>query len=421
MVKDSIVEIEKLSPRGVLILDAAQKLFYDLGFDETSLAMIINETGGSRRSIYNEFGNKHGLLMAVIQRQVKTQSEILTSINRDLDAKEALNQVCFKFVVESKINGCKVVMQINHPGRQVFSKMGGKVLSASDVALDMGKHSHLFGQPKAMNEAQIQDVIKRFVQTAQRAEEAGFDGVQIHAAHGYLLAQFLSPLTNKRNDNWGGSIENRARLLLTITREIKQACGAGFSVSVKLNSADFQRGGFEPADAQDVVDMLGELNIDFVELSGGSYEAPAMQGNTADTRTLAREAYFLEFAQAISAHSSVPIMTTGGITRLPVAQKVVDSGVALVGMATALAFTPDLPNQWQHHHAVTSASPKVTWKDKTLSGLATMALVKRQIRRVGEGKNPKGKLSPVISLILDQIRAAKLTKRYRKRFRNELS
>jgi len=99
MVKDSIVEIEKLSPRGVLILDAAQKLFYDLGFDETSLAMIINETGGSRRSIYNEFGNKHGLLMAVIQRQVKTQSEILTSINRDLDAKEALNQVCFKFVV----------------------------------------------------------------------------------------------------------------------------------------------------------------------------------------------------------------------------------------------------------------------------------------------------------------------------------
>ncbi|WP_033094841.1 TetR/AcrR family transcriptional regulator [Colwellia psychrerythraea] len=99
MVKDSIVEIKKLSPRGVLILDAAQHLFYNLGFDETSLAMIINEAGGSRRSIYHEFGNKRGLLMAVIQRQVKTQSEILTSINRELDAKEALNQVCFKFVV----------------------------------------------------------------------------------------------------------------------------------------------------------------------------------------------------------------------------------------------------------------------------------------------------------------------------------
>jgi len=99
MVKDSSIDITKLSPRGLLILDAAQNLFYNLGFDETSLAMIINEAGGSRRSIYNEFGNKQGLLMAVIQRQVKAQSEILTSINRDLEAKEALNQVCFKFVV----------------------------------------------------------------------------------------------------------------------------------------------------------------------------------------------------------------------------------------------------------------------------------------------------------------------------------
>ncbi len=98
MVKDSTLDITQLSPRGLLILDAAQNLFYHQGFDETSLAMIINEAGGSRRAIYNEFGNKQGLLMAVIQRQVKVQSEILTSINRDLEAKEALNQVCFKFV-----------------------------------------------------------------------------------------------------------------------------------------------------------------------------------------------------------------------------------------------------------------------------------------------------------------------------------
>ncbi|PKG82407.1 TetR/AcrR family transcriptional regulator [Colwellia sp. 75C3] len=98
MVKDSTLELTKLSPRGLLILDAAQDLFYSQGFDETSLAMIINEAGGSRRSIYNEFSNKRGLLMAVVQRQVKVQSEILTSINRELDAKQALNQVCFKFV-----------------------------------------------------------------------------------------------------------------------------------------------------------------------------------------------------------------------------------------------------------------------------------------------------------------------------------
>ena len=98
MVKSSTLDVTKLSARGLLILDAAQQLFYHKGFDETSLEMIINEAGGSRRSIYNEFGNKRGLLMAVIQRQVKVQSDILTSINRDLLVKEALNQVCFKFV-----------------------------------------------------------------------------------------------------------------------------------------------------------------------------------------------------------------------------------------------------------------------------------------------------------------------------------
>ncbi|GAA58690.1 hypothetical protein P20652_0547 [Pseudoalteromonas sp. BSi20652] len=268
----------------------------------------------------------------------------------------------------SKQNNCKVVMQINHPGRQVFKKMGGKVLSASSVALNMGKHSHLFSIPKAMTHTDIDDVITRFTQTALQAEKAGFNGVQIHAAHGYLLAQFLSPLTNKRDDKWGGNLQNRARLLLEITRSIKALCSSSFSVSVKLNSADFQRGGFEPSDAQVVVDLLNELNVDFVELSGGSYEAPAMQGKTGDERTLAREAYFLEFAKVISQRTSMPIMTTGGISRLSIANNVIESGVALVGVATALAYQPNLPNKWQNEPLQLAALPRVTWKDKTLAG-----------------------------------------------------
>ena len=316
----------------------------------------------------------------------------------------------------SKQNNCKVVMQINHPGRQVFKKMGGKALSASSVALNMGKHSHLFGVPKAMTQSEIDDVITRFTQTAQQAEKAGFNGVQIHAAHGYLLAQFLSPLTNKRDDKWGGSLQNRARLLLEITRSIKEVCSPTFSVSVKLNSADFQRGGFEPSDAQVVVDLLNELNVDFVELSGGSYEAPAMQGKTGDERTLAREAYFLEFAKVISQRSSIPIMTTGGISRLSIANNVIESGVALVGIATALAYQPNLVNKWQNEPLQLAVLPNVTWRDKTLAGLAIMALVKRQIRRVGEGKSVKTNASPLFTLITDQLRSLKLTKRYRKRF-----
>ncbi|MBG9992326.1 MULTISPECIES: NADH:flavin oxidoreductase/NADH oxidase family protein [unclassified Pseudoalteromonas] len=321
----------------------------------------------------------------------------------------------------SKQNNCKVVMQINHPGRQVFKKMGGKALSASSVALNMGKHSHLFGVPKAMTQTDIDDVITRFTQTALQAEKAGFNGVQIHAAHGYLLAQFLSPLTNKRNDKWGGSLQNRARLLLEITRSIKAVCSPTLSVSVKLNSADFQRGGFEPSDAQVVVDLLNELNVDFVELSGGSYEAPAMQGKTGDERTLAREAYFLEFAKAISHRSSIPIMTTGGISRLSIANNVIESGVALVGIATALAYQPNLVNKWQNEPLQLAVLPSVTWQDKTLAGLATMALVKRQIRRVGQGKPVKTNASPIFTLISDQLRSVKLTKRYRNRFASEIN
>ena len=321
----------------------------------------------------------------------------------------------------SKQNNCKVVMQINHPGRQVFKKMGGKALSASSIALNMGKHSHLFGVPKAMTQTDIDDVITRFTQTALQAEKAGFNGVQIHAAHGYLLAQFLSPLTNKRDDKWGGSLQNRVRLLLEITRSIKAVCSPTFSVSVKLNSADFQRGGFEPSDAQVVVDLLNELNVDFVELSGGSYEAPAMQGKTSDERTLAREAYFLEFAKVISQRSSIPIMTTGGISRLSIANNVIESGVALVGIATALAYQPNLVNKWQNEPPQLAVLPSVTWQDKTLAGLATMALVKRQIRRIGKGKPVKINASPIFTLISDQLRSVKLTKRYRKRFANELN
>jgi 2,4-dienoyl-CoA reductase-like NADH-dependent reductase (Old Yellow Enzyme family) len=321
----------------------------------------------------------------------------------------------------SKTNDTKIWMQINHPGRQVFKKMGGKVLSPSDVALNMGKHSSLFSPPKSMDESEIQDVIQRFTTTAARAEQAGFDGVEIHAAHGYLLAQFLSPLTNKRNDQWGGSLENRARLLIDVIKSVKEACGDSFAIAVKLNSADFQRGGFDIEDAEQVVIMLGELNIDLVELSGGSYEAPAMQGRSADGRTLAREAYFLEFASKIAKHVSLPIMTTGGVSRYDVAKNVVDSGVELVGMASSLAFTPDLPHQWQNDSAVLGHIPVVNWKDKTLSGLATMAMVKQQLRRIGAGKLPKLSTSPIWALITDQVRGVKLTKRYKQQHKHEIA
>ncbi|MFT5278154.1 MAG: 2,4-dienoyl-CoA reductase-like NADH-dependent reductase (Old Yellow Enzyme family) [Glaciecola sp.] len=316
----------------------------------------------------------------------------------------------------AKQNNTTVIMQINHPGRQVFKKMGGKVLSPSNIALNLGKHSGLFTQPKAMTDDEIKDVIKRFTTTAKRAQEAGFDGVEVHAAHGYLISQFLSPLTNTRTDEWGGSSASRAKILYQVLAEVKKACGDDFILSVKLNSADFQRGGFDVEDAIEVVKKLNELHLDFIELSGGSYEAPAMQGNSGDDRTLAREAYFLSFAKQIAEHSDIPVMTTGGIKRLTVANEVLDSNMELVGMASALAYNPALINQWVVDQETLGFIPATTWKDKTLSGLANMALVKRQLRRIGGGKLPKMNSSALLTLILDQVRAAKLTKRYRKQY-----
>lgn len=308
----------------------------------------------------------------------------------------------------------RVWMQINHPGRQVFKAMKGKVLAPSKVPLNMGKHSHLFGDPKAMNEAEILDVIERFTDTAKQAQKAGFHGVEVHAAHGYLLSQFLSPLTNKRTDKWGGSLENRSRLLITIVKNIREACGTSFDLSVKLNSADFQRGGFDIEDAKTVVSFLTPYHIDLIELSGGSYEAPAMQGRSADQRTLAREAYFLEFASYIAEHSQIPIMTTGGIKKLSVVEKVLSNNIALVGMATALAYAPTLPNIWHEDPTKIGFIPNLVWQNKVLRGLAVMALVKRQLKRIGQGKMPKEKSSAIVSLIIDQWRKSALTRRYLK-------
>ncbi len=299
--------------------------------------------------------------------------------------------------------GSAVWMQISHPGRQVQANMPGVAWGPSDVAVELGRHSKRFGMPVAMTAEQIADTITRFVTTARRAEQAGFDGVEVHAAHGYLLSQFLSPLVNTRTDEWGGSLENRARLLLEIVRAIRAEVAPGFSVAVKLNSADFQRGGFDADDARKVIDMLAPLGVDLVELSGGSYESPAMTGRPTDDRTAAREAYFLELAAELAVSSPIPLMLTGGITRHQTAERVLASGVAVVGMATALAETPDLPARWRQGREATGRLKPVTWSDKPLASIASMAMVRYQMRRLGAGKKPALGVGPAFALVADQL------------------
>lgn len=319
----------------------------------------------------------------------------------------------------AKSGGAKVWMQINHPGRQVKAAMPGVAWGPSAVKVRAGKASRMLAEPTAMTEVQIAETIERFAVTARRAEEAGFDGVEIHAAHGYLLSQFLSPLANQRGDRWGGPLENRARLLLDIVRAVRAAVRPGFTVAVKLNSADFQRGGFDADDARRVIDMLAPLGVDLVELSGGSYESPAMSGRAvesdraADAHTLAREAYFLELARDLAATSPLPLMLTGGITRRPVAEEVVASGVDVVGMGTALAVDPELPHKWRTSNEAKVTLAPVKIEDKSIASAAAMSRVRYQLRRLGRGVGTRPGINPKLALGIDQLREHRALRRYR--------
>ena len=365
--------------------------------------------GESLFSLYRYWA--HGDLGMVITGNVMVDKEAMTGPGGVVLEKDTSLAPFERWAKIIKSNGALAVMQINHPGRQVFKAMQGKAIAPSAIPLDMGKHSKLFAEPREMTCQDIHDVCKRFVETAKQAEKAGFDGVEVHAAHGYLLTQFLSPLTNQRQDEWGGSIINRARLLINIVSQIRAVCAKDFIVMVKLNSADFQKNGFSFDDASEVVNRLEALGVDVVELSGGSYEAPAMQGQTKDNTTLAREAYFLEFAKTLESQTQIPLMTTGGIKRAEIAERVIQEGCELVGLASALAITPNLAKKWQQEWTYSGVIPHCTWKDKSLASLANMAIVRRQLRRLGNDLTTLRSPSPLWSLVLDLVHRKKMTKR----------
>ncbi len=313
----------------------------------------------------------------------------------------------------ARAKGVHFWVQLSHPGRQTMANLGQQALAPSAIALDLGGFSKMFAKPTAMTEDNIQEVIKRFATSARLAEKAGFTGVQIHGAHGYLLSQFLSPLSNHRTDRWGGALENRARLLLEVIHAVRASVSPSFCVAVKLNSADFQRGGFDEADARAVVEMLNPLPIDLLELSGGSYEAPAMQGEARDGRTLAREAYFLEFAAHMASVAAMPVMVTGGIRRLPIVQQVLDSGIAMAGIATALTLEPQLIKHWREGRDLNPQLKPIDWKRKPLASLATLAVVRDQMRRLSRGRLPNANASPWLALVRDQWFIARRTRQYR--------
>ena len=339
-------------------------------------------------------------------------------LGKDTLADPAIRQRFEAWAAAGKSGGSALYMQISHPGRQVYAAMKTDVVSASATKLNMeGPAAKMFTDARALTGDEVKAMITRFADTAEAAKIAGFDGVQIHSAHGYLVAQFLSPLSNLREDEWGGSLENRARFLLEIVRAVKARTGDKFGVGVKLNSADFQRGGFDVDDAKQVVKWLNKENVDFVELSGGSYESAAMAGAANDdnpSSTMLREIYFIEFAKEIQKIAKMPLMVTGGITKLETAQKAMESGaVEIVGIARAYGFNPHIARDWQAGKNPEIIMPLSNSKNKTFRVLSGMGMTKANLYAMGNGKMPKMKMSPLLAVMKGQIKQGKQTKTYR--------
>ena len=378
---------------------------------EENLAAPGQVPGDALFRLYERWS--HGGVGLIITGNVMVHDEALTGPAGVVLDDRAPIEPFRQWATAAKSGGSKVWMQINHPGRQVYANMPGVAWGPSAIRVNLGKTSSRFAEPTAMTAAQIEQTVARFAETARRAETAGFDGVEVHAAHGYLLSQFLSPLSNQRTDEWGGSLENRARLLLDIVRAIRSVVAPTFAVAVKLNSADFQRGGFDADDAATVIAMLAPLGVDVVELSGGSYEAPAMVGQVRDERTQAREAYFLTLAEELAKTSPLPLMLTGGIVRRAVAEQVLASGVAIVGMGTALAFDPDLPNTWRKDPTAAVELVPVRMKNKAIASAAGMARVRQQMRRIAKGRRASRPVNPKIALVKENLLQKQALRRYR--------
>lgn len=306
--------------------------------------------------------------------------------------------------------GAAIFAQLNHPGRQSnLLDIGHQPVAPSAVPLAMPGAS----TPRALTHAEIEEIIERFATAAAVCEEAGFDGVELHAAHGYLITQFLSPLTNLRTDEWGGTAERRMRFLIEVVRRVRGRVRPGFAVAVKLNSADFQRGGFTEDDSRAVVAALASEAVDLIEVSGGNYEAPAMGGSEASS-TREREAYFLDYARSVRREAgAIPIAVTGGFRSRMAMETALEAGECdLVGIARPTVTTTDAAASILDARSTTLTTHEIQaglrqilgrFTDlKALDGFLNISWNTDQLHRLARGQEPdldRGALRTAVAMV----------------------
>ena len=306
----------------------------------------------------------------------------------------------------SAVNGTEtqIWMQLNHPGKQSPKFLNKTPVAPSALAFT-GHLKAKFHTPRELNENEIHEIVERFGYAAKIAKLCGFHGVQIHGAHGYLVSQFLSPKHNIRKDNYGGSLENRMRFAKEIYLKIREEVGPHFPIGIKLNSADFSKGGFSNEEAVEVARELSNLGMDLIEISGGSYETPTMMGMV-ETSTRRREAYFLDYTREIKKIIRCPLMVTGGFrSRSFIEEVIANQEVDLVGLARSLAVDPYLSKSFLHGQDLENQVHPLTTGFKKLDSLVPLEIIwyTGQIHRLGRNlpTNPKASIYlPILKTIM---------------------
>jgi 2,4-dienoyl-CoA reductase-like NADH-dependent reductase (Old Yellow Enzyme family) len=315
-------------------------------------------------------------------------------------------------------NNTQCWVQLNHPGKQSPKGLNKENVSPSAIPFRKDMQA-FFATPRELTHDEILAIIQRFGKAAGVVKKAGFSGVQIHGAHGYLVSQFLSPHHNIRTDKWGGSAENRRRFVLEVYKEMRKNVGSDFPISIKLNSADFQRGGFTEEESLGLITALSDAGMDLIEISGGTYEAPVMTGLMKES-TRQREAYFLEFAEKARKICKCPLAVTGGFrTAEGMAQAITSGAVDFVGIARSMALETDIPNK-----VLNGITPKYTVKPIKTGipmidnmGLMEVSWYSLQLKRIGRGEQPKPNENALWAFLKIMLHQSGITKRLPRKLR----
>ena len=297
-------------------------------------------------------------------------------------------------------HGAKVMVQLNHPGKQAPKTVSKQTVAPSAVPLGNGLNK-LFSTPRALATNEVEELIQKFVTSAKVAKEAGFSGVQIHAAHGYLISQFLSPHDNRRTDKYGGSLENRMRFLKEIYLGMREELGKDFNIGIKINSTDFKEDGLTEEDSLKTIIELADLGLDFVEISGGTYERPAMMGATSKSTN---QVFFAEYSKKLKQKIEIPVVVTGGIRSINAMNTLLNNNTTdFIGIARPLTIDPNIPNKIKQGTytivETTRVSTGVKKLDKIFGSLLGIVYYQVLMQNIAKGKEPKATKNAWPSLI----------------------